>query len=98
MKKMTPSQRRKANTSIANYMLSNGYNETLECFKREADVPDEEEEEPEEVRIQVENDKNARPDHSTFHTPLFILNISVWQCSFFLTGMSKELLLLDPYR
>ena len=94
---MTTSQRRKANRSIANYMLSNGYNETLECFKKEADIPDEEEE-PEEVSIQVENDRNAGQDHSTFHTPLFILNISVWQCSFFLTGMSKELLLLDPYR
>ena len=37
---MTPSQRQRTNKAIADYMLSNGYNEALESFAREADFPD----------------------------------------------------------
>ena len=34
-------QREELNKAIAEYMLSNGYNEALENFKREADMPGE---------------------------------------------------------
>ncbi len=34
-------QREELNKAIAEYMMSNGYNETLESFKREADMPGE---------------------------------------------------------
>ena len=34
-------QREELNKAIAEYMLSNGYNEALECFKKEADMPGE---------------------------------------------------------
>ena len=37
---MTPSQRQRTNKAIADYMMSNGYNEALESFVREADFPD----------------------------------------------------------
>ena len=92
---MTPSQRRKANRSIVNYMLSNGYNETVECFKKEADVPDED---PNEVTLQVESEKNTASDVPTCHTPWFILNITVIQCSWFLMGISIDPFLFDPFR
>ena len=32
-------QREELNKAIADYMLSNGYNDTLDAFKRETDMP-----------------------------------------------------------
>ena len=34
-------QREELNKAIADYMLSNGYNEALEAFKKETDMPGE---------------------------------------------------------
>ena len=51
-----------------------------------------------EVKLQVESEKNTASAVPTCHTPWFIVNVTVIQCSWFLMGMSIDPFLIDPFR
>ena len=91
-----------ANKSIADYMLSNGYNKALEYFKEEADFPEEEEEE---VQSKVEDGNQACPtDPNRRSFPWFLPTISVIQfCTHVYMVITEDNrlespLILNPYR
>lgn len=75
------SQRQTANKSIADYMLSNGYNEALECFKREADFPGEMDPEVGLEELRMGDGKNPEqpnpPNAGRRPIPWFLLTMSI---------------------
>lgn len=107
---VTPSQLKRANKALADYMLKFGYNETLECFKKEADFPDEADPEAasEDLRIEdgshTEREKTFPTNVSCKFYPWFILIMSLVQ---FFTHVYMEVsndhqfespLIQDPFR
>ena len=101
---VTPSQLKRANKAIADYMLKFGYSETLDCFKREADFPDAADPEvgSEELRIDDgSHTEHEQPfptnDSCRFH-PCFLLIMSLVQiCTHAYMEFSNEDYYLTKY-
>ena len=102
-------QRQFYNKALLDYMSRNGYQETLECFKREADFPDESEPEAASEELRVEEGSLHEHPHPNSTSacsrfPWFLVTMSIVQfCIHLYMVISKDdrqesPLIIDPFR
>ena len=104
----TTSQRQNFNKWLADYMLYNGYHETLECFKGEADFPEEVDHEAGSDELSSVEDGSSReqscPTKPCRRLPWFLVTMSLAQiCTHIYMVISQDHrhespLIKDPFR
>ena len=91
---LTPSHLKRANKTIGDYLLKFGYNETLDCFKKEADFPEADPKFcPDEIRIEfgISIERNPVDADVRCRFPFFLLTISLVQiCTHIYMALSVE--------